>query len=120
MHTVAIMGGYGGQTTKIIYVEFNGMEHCVDVSPGRTLMEGARDNNVLGIDVECGGACSCSTCHAFIDPQFSSVLPNISLIEEDMLPLAVSYEQGHSRLTCQIFVTEEMDGLIVNLPESQS
>ena len=104
---------------KIKYVEHNGTEHCIDVPTGITLMEGARDNNIPGIDAECGGACSCSTCHAFIEAGFLDRLPEISLIEEDMLEFAAGFTPGRSRLTCQITVTEDMDGLVITLPESQ-
>ena len=104
---------------KITYIEFSGTEHVVDVTVGSTLMEGARDNNVPGIDADCGGACACSTCHGLIDLNFADRLEEKSDIEIDMLDFASDVDPDRSRLTCQIRVTAEMDGVVVNLPEHQ-
>ncbi|MHC0053226.1 2Fe-2S iron-sulfur cluster-binding protein [Actibacterium sp. D379-3] len=104
---------------KITYIEHNGTEHVVDVATGMTVMEGARDNNVPGIDADCGGACACSTCHAYIDADWAAKLPAIEAMEEDMLDFAWQPQPGRSRLTCQIKVSDDLDGLVVKLPEKQ-
>ena len=104
---------------KITYVEHNGTEHTVDVANGLTVMEGARDNNIPGIDADCGGACACSTCPAYIAPDWVEKLPAMEAMEEDMLDFAYQPDPARSRLTCQLKVTDEMDGLVVNLPEKQ-
>lgn len=104
---------------KITYVEYNGTEHQYDVAEGSTVMEGARDNSVPGIDADCGGACACSTCHVYIHPDWVSRLPEKDAMESDMLEFANEADAERSRLTCQIVVTEAMDGLVVHMPESQ-
>lgn len=104
---------------KITYIEHGGTEHVVDVASGLTVMEGARDNGVPGIDADCGGACACSTCHVYVDPAWVSRLPARDPMEEDMLDFAWQPDAERSRLTCQIKVTDDLDGLIVHLPEKQ-
>jgi len=104
---------------KITYIEHNGTEHVVEVASGLTVMEGARDNNIPGIDADCGGACACSTCHAYIAPDWVEKLPAKESMEEDMLDFAFETDPARSRLTCQIKVTDDMDGLVVHLPERQ-
>ncbi|MFV0360519.1 2Fe-2S iron-sulfur cluster-binding protein [Tropicimonas sp.] len=104
---------------RITYIEHSGKEHVVDVAKGLTVMEGARDNGVPGIDADCGGACACSTCHAYIHPDWVAKLPEMDVMEEDMLDFAYETRPGLSRLTCQIKVTDALDGLIVQLPEKQ-
>ncbi len=103
---------------KITYVEHSGKEHVVDVAPGLTVMEGARDNGIPGIEADCGGACACSTCHVYIDPAWVDRLPKKDAMEEDMLDFAFEVKPT-SRLSCQIKVTEALDGLIVNTPAYQ-
>jgi 2Fe-2S ferredoxin len=104
---------------KITYVEFNGKRHEVEVRNGLTVMEGARDNGIPGIDADCGGACACSTCHVYVDPAWVAKLPKKSEMEEDMLDFAWEPDPVRSRLTCQIKVTPEVDGLVVHMPEKQ-
>lgn len=104
---------------KITYIEHSGTEHVIDVPNGLTVMEGARDNNVPGIEADCGGACACSTCHAYIPEDWFEKLPAIEAMEEDMLDFAYEPEPGKSRLTCQIKVSDALDGLVVQLPEKQ-
>ena len=104
---------------KITYIEFNGTEHVIDVANGMTVMEGARDNNIPGIEADCGGACACSTCHVYVDPSWIEKLPKIEDMEEDMLDFAYLPDENTSRLTCQINVTDDLDGLIVKMPEKQ-
>jgi 2Fe-2S ferredoxin len=103
---------------KITYIQFDGTENVIDVKPGLTVMEGAVKNNVRGIDADCGGACACATCHVFVDEAWVSKTGEKSAMEESMLDFAENVE-ANSRLSCQIKVTEELDGLIVRLPESQ-
>ena len=104
---------------KITYVEHGGSEHVVEVSTGLTVMEGARDNNVPGIDADCGGACACSTCHVYVHPDWVEKLPAREPMEEDMLDFAYEPDPARSRLTCQLKVTDALDGLVVQMPEKQ-
>ncbi|WP_334195215.1 2Fe-2S iron-sulfur cluster-binding protein [Pararhodobacter sp.] len=104
---------------KITYIEFDGTEHVIDVAPGLTVMEGARDNGVNGIEADCGGACACSTCHVYVDEAWVGKLPPKDPMEEDMLDFAFEPNPALSRLTCQIKVTPALDGLVVRLPERQ-
>lgn len=105
--------------TKITFIEHGGTEHVVDVANGITVMEAARDNNVPGIEADCGGACACSTCHVYVDAAWVSKLPAKEAMEDDMLDFAMDPDPTRSRLTCQITVTDELDGLVVQMPESQ-
>jgi len=103
---------------KITYVEHDGSEHVIDVKPGLTVMEGAVKNNVPGIDADCGGACACATCHVYVDPEWTDKTGEKSAMEESMLDFAEGVE-ATSRLSCQIKVTDALDGLIVRMPTSQ-
>jgi len=100
---------------KITYIEHGGTEHVVDVANGLTVMEGARDNNIPGIE----GACACSTCHVYVHADWVEKLPGKDPMEEDMLDFAYEPDEARSRLTCQLKVTDEMDGLVVQMPEKQ-
>jgi len=104
---------------KITYVEFNGTEHVVDVADGLTVMEGARDNGIPGIEADCGGACACSTCHVYVDSAWTEKLPAKDAMEEDMLDFAYQPDPQRSRLTCQLKVSAALDGLKVFMPEKQ-
>jgi len=104
---------------KITYIEHNGTKHDVDVAAGLTVMEGARDNNIPGIEADCGGACACSTCHVYVDAAWVEKLPKMDGMEEDMLDFAFEPKPGQSRLTCQLKVTDDLDGLVVQMPERQ-
>jgi 2Fe-2S ferredoxin len=103
---------------KITYIEHSGTPHTVDVPVGLTVMEGAVNNNIPGIDADCGGACACSTCHAYVDPDWVGKLPAREDMEEDMLDFAFEPNE-RSRLTCQVKVTPDLDGLVLQLPEKQ-
>ena len=103
---------------KITYIEFNGAEHVVDVKPGLSVMEGAVKNNIPGIDADCGGACACATCHVYVDQAWLDKTGSQSAMEESMLDFAENVEEN-SRLSCQIKVSDELDGLVVRMPESQ-
>jgi len=104
---------------KITYIEHNGTEHVVEVASGLTVMEGARDNIIPGIEADCGGACACSTCHVYVHPDWVAKIPSKDDMEEDMLDFAFQPDPARSRLTCQIKVNDDMDGLIVHMPEKQ-
>ena len=104
---------------KITYVEHGGKEHVVDVPNGLTVMEGARDNGVPGIEADCGGACACSTCHVYVDDAWVDKLPAKDAMEEDMLDFAFQPDPVKSRLTCQLKVSDALDGLRVQMPEKQ-
>ena len=103
---------------KITYIEHDGTEHVVEVDNGVTVMEGAIRNLVPGVDADCGGACACATCHVYVDAAFADKTGERSSMEESMLDFA-SEVRDNSRLSCQIKVTEALDGLIVRLPEEQ-
>lgn len=104
---------------KITYIEHDGTEHVVEVANGLTVMEGARDNNIPGIEADCGGACACSTCHVYVAEDWVSKLPAKEAMEEDMLDFAYEPNPERSRLTCQLKVTDDLDGLVVQMPEKQ-
>ncbi len=103
---------------KITYIEHDGAEHVIDVKTGLTVMEGAVKNNIPGIDADCGGACACATCHVYVDPAWLEKLPKRQDMEEQMLDFAIELK-SNSRLSCQIKVTQALDGLIVRTPKSQ-
>ncbi|MEB4211117.1 2Fe-2S iron-sulfur cluster-binding protein [Mycobacterium sp. 94-17] len=103
---------------KITYIEHDGTEHAVDVKAGFSVMEGAVRHNVPGIDAECGGACSCATCHVFVDECWLAKTGERTAMEETILDFADGVEPN-SRLSCQIKVSDALDGLILRMPESQ-
>ena len=99
---------------RITYIEHNGKTHTVDVANGLSVMEGAIQNNIPGIDADCGGGMACATCHVYVKEEWFNKLPKKEDGEEDMIDMA--YEPNKSsRLSCQLTVSEELDGLIVNL-----
>ena len=103
---------------KITYVDFSGTERAIEVKTGLSVMEGAVKNNLPGIDADCGGACACATCHVYVDPAWLDKVGKPAAMEESMLDFAENVEPN-SRLSCQIKVTDELDGLIVRTPEAQ-
>ena len=103
---------------KITYIEHNGKSHVVEVPNGLSVMEGAVQNNVPGIDADCGGSCACATCHVYVDEKWFNKLPNKEDAEEDMLDMAFE-PKNNSRLSCQLIVSDELDGLEVNIPSKQ-
>jgi 2Fe-2S ferredoxin len=103
---------------KVTYIEHNGTEHVIDVKAGLTVMEGAVKNNLPGIDADCGGACACATCHVYVDAAWTEKVGGPSSMEESMLDFAENVESS-SRLSCQIKITDDLDGLVVRLPASQ-
>jgi len=103
---------------KITFIEHNGTEHQVDADVGSSVMRAAIDNLVPGIDADGGGECSCATCHVYVDPAWMDKVGRPEDREESMLDLNPEREQN-SRLSCQIPVTDELDGLKVTVPEFQ-
>ena len=104
--------------TKITYIENDGKEHTVDVQNGLTVMEGAVQNDIPGIDADCGGSMACATCHVYVKDEWYDKLDEKSEGEDDMIDQA--YEpKKNSRLSCQITVSDKIEGLIVHLPEKQ-
>lgn len=103
---------------KITYIAFDGNETTVDAKEGMSVMQTAVNNGVDGIVAECGGACSCATCHVYVDEGWFDKLPEAQSMEKEMLDFVMN-PQPTSRLSCQIKVTAELDGLVVSTPESQ-
>ena len=104
---------------KIKYIEHNGKSHTIDVANGLSVMEGAVQNNIPGIDADCGGSMACATCHVYVKEEWFDKLPKKEDGEEDMIDMA--YEPSKfSRLSCQLTVSEEIDGLVVQIPEKQA
>ena len=100
---------------KITYIEHDGQKHEIDVANGLTVMEGAVQNDIPGIDADCGGSMACATCHVYVKEDWFPKLPNKETGEDDMLDQA--YEpKANSRLSCQITVSDELNGLVVHLP----
>ena len=104
--------------TKIVYIEHDGKSHSIDVQNGLTVMEGAVQNNIPGIDADCGGSMACATCHVYVKEEWFNKLPKKEDGEEDMLDMAFEPKKN-SRLSCQIMVSDQLEGLVVNLPEKQ-
>ena len=104
---------------KITYIEHNGKKHTIDVANGLSIMEGAVQNNIPGIDADCGGAMACATCHVYVKEEWFNNLPKKEQGEEDMLDMAFEPKKN-SRLSCQILVSKELDGIVVDLPEKQT
>ena len=104
---------------KITYIEHSGKSHTISVDNGLTVMEGAVQKNISGIDADCGGSMACATCHVYVKEEWFNKLPKKEDGEEDMLDMA--YEpKKFSRLSCQLTVSEELEGLVVQLPEKQA
>ncbi|SHO66967.1 ferredoxin, 2Fe-2S [Pseudoxanthobacter soli DSM 19599] len=104
---------------RITYITFDGTTYEVDAAPGSTVMENAVRNDIPGIDAECGGACACATCHVYVEPEWMEAVGSAEPMEEDMLDFAYDV-RPNSRLSCQIKVTPELDGLVVHTPERQA
>ena len=104
---------------KITYKDKDGNSKTIEVEKGLTIMEGAIQNDIPGIDADCGGSMACSTCHVYVEEKWFNKLPKAEDAEVDMIDMA--YEpKKNSRLSCQLIVTEELEGLIVTTPEKQS
>ncbi|MET0746265.1 MAG: 2Fe-2S iron-sulfur cluster-binding protein [Microvirga sp.] len=103
----------------INYIDFQGTARQVAADEGSTVMENAIRNGIPGIDAECGGACSCATCHVYVDEEWMEAVGDPQPMEEDMLDFAFDV-RPNSRLSCQIRVRPELDGLVVRTPSRQS
>ena len=103
---------------KITLIEYNGKDHTIDAEAGKSLMQNAIDNAVPGIDADCGGACACGTCHCFVEGDWGESAGEADAMEEAMLGMRPDRLEA-SRLSCQIQVTDTMDGMVVRLPEFQ-
>ena len=104
---------------KITYIAPDGTKSEIDAPVGSTVMENAVKNMVDGIEAECGGACACATCHVYVDDAWAEKIGTPAAMEEDMLDFAYDVRPT-SRLSCQIKVNEELDGLVVHIPERQA
>ena len=103
---------------RITLVEGNGTYHTIDAEVGKSLMLNAIDNGIPGIDADCGGACACGTCHVFVEPGWQAVSGESNGLENAMLSMRPD-QADNSRLSCQIEVTDDMDGMVVRMPEYQ-
>ena len=104
--------------TKITFIEHDGTEHVVDASNGGSVMEAAVSNNIPGIDADCGGACACATCHVYVEDAFMAKVGKANDMEQSMLDFAEEVK-ANSRLSCQITVSDALEGMKVSMPESQ-
>ena len=104
---------------KITYIEHNGKIHIQKVPNGLSVMEGAVQNNIPGIDADCGGSCACATCHVYVDEKWFNKLPNKENAEEDMLDMAFEPNK-FSRLGCQITITDDLNEMVVKMPSKQA
>ena len=103
---------------KITYIEHSGKNHTIEVRNGLTVMEGAVQNNIPGIDADCGGSMACATCHVYVKEEWLDKLPTKEDGEEDMLDMAFEPKKN-SRLSCQLVVSDDLDGLTVDIPSKQ-
>ena len=104
---------------KITYIEHTGKSHSVEVPKELSVMEGAIQNNIPGIEAACGGSCACATCHVYVEEKWFDKLPKKEDAEQDMLDMAFE-PQKFSRLACQITIADELDGLVVKMPSKQT
>ena len=105
--------------SKITYITHENKTHTIDVQNGLTVMEGAVQNDIPGIDADCGGGMACATCHVYVKEEWFDKLPKKEDGEEDMLDMAFEPKKN-SRLSCQLIVSDDLDGLIVNIPSKQA
>lgn len=103
---------------QVTFISFDGNSQEVNVEPGTSVMQAAIDNGVDGILADCGGSCSCATCHCYVEESWVSKVEPASEIEQEMLECVVDPEET-SRLSCQVIMSDELDGLVVRLPKSQ-
>ena len=104
---------------KIIYETHDGQRIEANAAVGTSVMQAAKAAGIDGIVAECGGSAMCATCHCYVDEAFLDKLPEVGVVESEMLDCAASERKTTSRLSCQIKMTEELDGLVVRLPETQ-
>ena len=104
---------------KITYIDFQGNSKSIEVENGLTVMEGAIQNNLPGIDADCGGSMACATCHVYVEEKWFNKINKAEDAEVDMIDMAHEPKKN-SRLSCQLIVSEEIDGIVVTTPETQS
>ncbi len=104
---------------KITYKDNQGNSKTIEVEKGLSVMEGAIQNDVQGIDADCGGSMACATCHVYVEEKWLNKLPKAEEAEEDMIDMAFEPKKN-SRLSCQLIITDDLDGLIVTTPKQQS
>jgi 2Fe-2S ferredoxin len=104
---------------KVVFITIEGESRIVDAQAGESVMAAAVRNGIPGIIGECGGNCSCATCHVYVDNEFTAAVGTVGDMEDDLLDLGVADRRDSSRLACQIQLTEELDGLTVHVPEEQ-
>ena len=103
---------------KITYITYDNQNYTIEVQNGLTVMEGAVQNDIPGIDADCGGGMACATCHVYVKEDWLDKLPKKEDGEEDMLDMAFEPKQN-SRLSCQLTVSDDLEGLVVNIPSKQ-
>ena len=106
------------QMAKITFIQPDGKQQVVEADKGLTVMEAAKKALVAGIEAECGGACACATCHVYVDPAWTEKVGKANEMEADMLDFAFDV-RDESRLSCQIKVSDALDGLILRVPAKQ-
>jgi 2Fe-2S ferredoxin len=104
---------------KVTFIEHDGAVHAIEATSGQSLMQIAMSNRVPGIIADCGGSCSCATCHVYVDAEWAAKLPPATAVEKEMIDCAL-HVQETSRLSCQIELNESLDGIVIRLPESQT
>src|SRR6201991_3436037 len=104
---------------KVVFISLDGAQRVVDANVGESVMAAAVRNGIPGIICECGGNCSCATCHVYVDDDFASAVGGAKDMEDDLLDLGVADRRDTSRLSCQIPVTEDFEGLTVHVPAEQ-
>ena len=104
---------------KITYIDYQGNSKTIDIENGLTVMEGAIQNDISGIDADCGGSMACATCHVYVEEKWLDKIPKAEEAEVDMIDMAIEPKKNR-RLSCQLIISDELDGLIVTTPEKQS
>jgi 2Fe-2S ferredoxin len=104
---------------KVTYIQSDQTEHVVEANAGDSVMQTAVDNDIPGIDADCGGGMACATCHIYVDEKWLERVPDTDVMEDLMLDCVAAKRNSYSRLSCQIDISSELDGLIVRIPESQ-
>ena len=104
---------------KVKFIDYSGKETIIEGNEGDTVMSLAYDNDVDGIDANCGGGCACATCHCYVEPEWTDKVGGPDEAEDSMLEMAACEKKSNSRLSCQIIMSAELDGLTVRLPEEQ-
>ena len=104
---------------KVTYIDYKGNSKTIEVDNGLTVMEGAVQNNISGIDADCGGSMACATCHVYVEEKWFNKITKAEDAEVDMIDMAHEPKKN-SRLSCQLIVSDELDGLVVTTPEKQS